>query len=210
MNFDQLVDITANLHCFSPGMITAGEKIDAVRVQLSRWVTSGRIIRIHKGWYTLCEPFRRVRLDLNVVACTIKRGTYVSLQSALAHYGMVPEYVAETTCVTTGRTLSLDSPVGRIGYRHVKRDVFFGFKQEVSGKQEAYIAVPEKALLDLFYLTAGSEDAAYIAELRLQRAEELDLEKMADMANRFEAPRLQRAVKLLGQEFISRRRGGGE
>ena len=103
MKFDQLIDIAADLHCFSAGMVTAGEDIDAVRVQLSRWVTSKRLVRIHKGWYTLRDPFRRVRLNLNVVACTIKRGSYVSLQSALAYHGMIPEYVAETTCVTTGR-----------------------------------------------------------------------------------------------------------
>ena len=201
MKYDQLVEITSDLHCFSAGMATAGEDIDVVRVQLSRWVTNGRLVRIHKGWYTLREPFRRVRLDLNVIACTIKRGTYVSLQSALAHHDMIPEYVAETTCVTKGRPLSINSSVGRIGYRHVKRDVFFGYRQEVSGRQEAYIATPEKALLDLLYLTPRSEDAAFIAELRLQATEQLDTEKMMSMAQRFRAPRLLRAVERLDQHL---------
>jgi len=199
MRFLRLVELTYNLHCFSAGMITAGEDIDVVRVQLSRWVSSGRLVRIHKRWYTLRDPFRRIRLNRNVIACTIKRGSYVSLQSALAYHGMIPEYVAETTCVTTGRPLSIDSPLGRIGYRHVKRDVFFGYEQEVSGKQEAYIASPEKALLDLFYLTPGSDDAAYTAELRLQASEQLDTDKMMRMAERFGAPRLLRAVEHLDQ-----------
>ena len=199
MTFDELVDIAADLHCFSAGMVTAGEDIDAVRVQLSRWVSSGRLVRIHKGWYTLRDTFRRVRLNLNVVACTIKRGSYVSLQSALAYHGVIPEYVAETTCVTTGRPLAIESPVGRIEYRHVKRDVFFGYQQKVSGKQEAYVASAEKALLDLFYLTPGSDDAAYIAELRLQASEQLDTDKMMRMAERFGAPRLLRAVEHLDQ-----------
>jgi predicted transcriptional regulator of viral defense system len=201
MTFDQLVDIAADLHCFSAGMVTAGEDIDVVRVQLSRWVSSGRLVRIHKGWYTLRDPFRRVRLDFNVVACTIKRGSYVSLQSALAYHGMIPEYVAETTCVTTGRPLSINSPVGRIRYRHVKRDVFFGYRQQVSGKQEAYVASAEKALLDLFYLTHGSDDAAYIAELRLQASEQLDTDKILRMAERFGATRLLRAVEHLIQHL---------
>ena len=203
MTFEQLVDVAADLHCFSAGMVTAGEDIDVVRVQLCRWVSSGRLVRIHKGWYTLREPFRRVRLDLNVVACTIKRGSYVSLQSALAHHGMVPEYVSKTTCVTTRRPLSIDSPMGRIGYRHVKRNVFFGYRQEVSGKQEAYIALPEKALLDLLYLTPGSDDAAYIEELRLQASEQLDTHKMMRMAERFGAPRLLRAVEHLDRHLNS-------
>ena len=207
MTFEQLVDVAADLHCFSAGMVTAGEDIDVVRVQLSRWVSNGRLVRIHKGWYTLREPFRRIRLDLNVVACTIKRGSYVSLQSALAHHGMVPEYVSETTCVTTSRPLSIDSPMGRIGYRHVKRNVFLGYRQEVSGKQEAYIALPEKALLDLLYLTPGSDDAAYIEELRLQASEQLDTYKMMRMAERFGTPRLLRAVEHLDRHLNSSDRG---
>jgi len=201
MEFDRLVEIASDLHCFSAGMITAGQDISVVRVQLSRWVARGRLIRIHKGWYTLREPFRRVRLDLNVVASTIKRGSYVSLQSALAHFGMIPEYVAETTCVTTGRPSTIESPVGRIVYRHVKREVFFGYTQETSGKQEAHIARPEKALLDLFYLTPGSEDPAYVSELRLQETDRLDMRTMAEMAERFRAPRLQRTIRLLDEHI---------
>jgi len=193
--------LASDLHCFSAGMLTAGEDIDRVRVQLSRWVTSGRLIRIHKGWYTLREPFRRVRLDMNVVACQIKRGTYVSLQSALAYHGMIPEYVAETTCITTGRPLHIDSPVGRIRFQHVKHDVFFGYRQEDSGKQETYIAAPEKALLDLLYLTPGSEEAAYLSGLRLQRLDDFDLRTMASMAERFHAPRLLRVVEMLDRLF---------
>ena len=201
MEMNRLVELTADLHCFSSGMLAAGEKIEQVRVQLSRWAASGRVIRIHKGWYTLGEPFRRVRLDTNVVACTIKQGTYVSIQSALAYHGMIPEYVAETTCVTTGRPLHFDSPVGRFRYRHIKREAFFGYQQEENGPQQAFIATPEKALLDLLYLTPGSADADYLSEMRLQRIEELDTARMSRMAERFDTPRLVRAVGLLGQLF---------
>ena len=197
MKFDSLVEIAAELHCFSPGMLTAGENIDSVRVQLSRWVKSGRILRIHKGWYTLDEPFRRVRLDRNIIACTIKQGSYVSLQTALAYHGMIPEYVAETTCVTTGRPLSIDTPVGRLVYRHIKQELFFGCRREAGNKQTAYIATPEKALLDLFYLTPGSDDQAYIGELRLQGLEALDPDKMGAMAARSRVPRLSRAAQLM-------------
>ncbi len=197
MEFDQLVGLASDLHCFSAGMVTAGTDIDTLRVQLSRWVASGRLIRIHKGWYTLREPFRRVRLDLNVVASTINRASYVSLQSALAHHGVIPEHVAETTCVTTGRPRVIDSPVGRIAYRHVKREAFFGYAQEASGLQEAYIATVEKALLDLFYLTPGSDDPAYVSELRLEYPDGLDTAAMFRMAERYDAPRLMRAVRLV-------------
>jgi predicted transcriptional regulator of viral defense system len=198
MDFKKLLKVAAGLQCFSPGMITAGHDLDQIRVQLSRWVASGRVVRIHKGWYTLNEPFRHVRLDMAVIACTIKEGVYLSLQSALAFHGMIPEYVAETTCVTTGRPHLLDTPLGRIRYRHMKGDVFFGYAQVSSGPQSAYVAVPGKALLDLLYLTPGSEHSAYLKELRLQGTENLDLPELQRMATRFGAPRLVRAVDVLG------------
>ena len=206
MKFERLVELTADLHCFSPGILAAGEDIDQVRVQLSRWVRSGRVVRIHKGWYTLREPFRRVRLDMNIVACTIKSGSYVSLQSALAYHSMIPEYVPETTCVTTERPLIIDSPMGRMRYRHIKNAAFFGYSQDDSGTQPAYIAKPEKALLDLLYLTPGSADADYLSELRLQGIEDLDHETLADMAKRFESPRLGSAIRMLESSIDQTRR----
>jgi predicted transcriptional regulator of viral defense system len=199
MDFEQLVTIAADLQCFSPGMVTAGEKLDQVRVQLSRWVRTGRVIRIHKGWYTLREPYRRVRIDLHVIACTIKAGTYVSLESALEFHGVIPEYVPETTCVTTGRPVTVHTPFGRIRYRHIKDDGFFGYSRHEAGVQHAHIATPEKALLDLLYLTPGSEDAAYLSELRLQNMEQFDLDEMRRMAERFRSPRLVRSALLLGE-----------
>ncbi len=199
MDFQRLVELTADLHCFSAGMLTAGEDIDQVRVQLSRWAAGDRVIRIHKGWYTLPEPFRRIRPDANVIACTIRQAAYVSLHSALAYHGMIPEYVPETTCVTTGRPLVIDSPLGRIRYRHVKKIAFFGYQRKENGMQHAYLATPEKALLDLFYLTAGSADADYIAGLRLQRLADLNCAQMARIARHYKSPRLMRAVSLIEQ-----------
>lgn len=197
MKYQDLVTIAAELHCFSPGMVTAGEEIDSVRVQLSRWVKSGHLIRIRKGWYVLPEPFRRVRLDRNIIACTIKRGTYVSLHAALAYHGMIPEYVAETTCVTTGRPGSIDTPIGRLVYHHIKKELFFGYRRETGTTQHAYIASPEKALLDLFYFTPGSGDRSYIEELRLQNLEVIDPERFTDMADRLGLPGVRRTARFL-------------
>lgn len=202
MNFDQLVHLTGDLHCFSPGMVSAGESLDHVRVQLSRWVRSGRVTRICKGWYALNEPYRRVRIDMKVIASTIKAGSYVSLQSGLAFHGMIPEYVAETTCVTTGRPLTVHSPFGRIRYRHIKNDLFFGYSRIESGPQQAFVATGEKALLDLLYLTPGSDDPAYLAELRLQDLANLDVDAMGRMARLFTAPRIERAVKRVSRLLV--------
>jgi predicted transcriptional regulator of viral defense system len=105
-------------------MLVAGEKLDQVRVQLNRWVKAGKLVRIHKGWYTLAAPWRRVSINLFALGCSIDAGSYASLQSALSYHGMIPEYVPETTCITTGRPQCIQTPFGRISYRHLKSDPF--------------------------------------------------------------------------------------
>jgi predicted transcriptional regulator of viral defense system len=199
MNFDRLVEIAGDLHCFSSGFLIAGERIEQVRLQLSRWVHSGRIIRLSKGWYTLAAPYRRVAVDMNVIACAVKIGSYVSLQSALSHHGMIPEYVPETTCVTVGRPHLVETPIGRIRYRHLKRGAFWGYEEEQRERQSVFLAVPEKALLDLIYLTPGGAGRRFIAELRLQNLEKLDLDVLNRMTARFGNPRLAEVPSLLAK-----------
>jgi hypothetical protein len=70
------------------------------------------------------EKLDQVRVQLNR---WVKDGSYVSLQSALSYHGMIPEYVPETTCITTGRPLCIQTPFGRISYRHLKSGAFTGF-----------------------------------------------------------------------------------
>ena len=208
MDFRRLVELTASLHCFSPGMVSAGEKLDQLRVQLSRWAAANRLVRIYTGWYTLAEPYRKVHIDMHIIACTIKQGSYVSLQSALAYHGMIPEYVPETTCITTGRPTVIETPFGRIHYRHMKRDGFFGYHQIDSGSQLSFVAVPEKALLDLLYLTPGSESLPFLRELRLQQTEKLDIASMRNMAARLDAPRLKRSTDLLKEVLFRQEEEG--
>ena len=207
MEFPGLVQIVADLHCFTPGMVTSGEQLDRIRVKLSRWVRSGRLVRLHKGWYTLASPYRRVTLDLFVVACAIKPGTYVSLQSALSYHGMIPEHVPETTCVTTGRPLTIETPFGRLKYRHIKREAFWGYEENRQDSQSAFVAKAEKALLDLIYLTPDAASRNYIDELRLGRLDDLDIGLVTNMAQRFGNPRLYDVAQILS-ELKTENQGG--
>lgn len=182
MKFDELVAKCQDLPCFCTGMLAAGENLDQVRVQLDRWVKAGKLVRIHRGWYTLADPWRRAPINLFVLGCSIKAGSYVSLQSALSYHGMIPEYVPETTCITTGRPQAIQTPFGRISYRHLKREAFTGFVPETVDNHMVYIATAEKALLDLVYLTSGGVDKDYLDGLRLQNLQGLNPERLLDLA----------------------------
>ena len=144
---------------------------------------------------------------MRVIACAIKAGTYVSLQSALAHHGLIPEYVPETVCVGTDRPLLIKTPIGRIRYRHIKREAFWGYEEVRAGSQSSFVARPEKALLDLIYLTAGGVDLNYIVQLRLQDLEGLDIDLLSRMIERYRTPRLERVRDFLAKLMLDTESG---
>ena len=184
---------------FRTGQILAGESSPAdVRTQLDRWVKSGRILRLRREVYALAAPYRQTTPHPFATAHALKKASYVSLQSALAHYGMIPEYVPVTTSVTTGRPEELETPLGRFQFRHVANRMFYGFaEQEITPGIFALLANPHKALIDLLYLTPSSDQVAYLDELRLSRPDRFELDQLQRLANQSRSKKVQRAVERL-------------
>ncbi len=78
--------------------------------------------------------------------------------------------------------------------------MFFGYRRvEVSPDQHAFIATPEKALLDLTYLHPGGDSPAYLQELRLQNLDRLDLDEVQRLAEQAGKPKLRRAAAHLAK-----------
>jgi len=121
----------------------------------------------------------------------------VSLQSALAHYSLIPEVTYVTTSVSHGRPEKIETPLGVFEFRHLKRDLLFGYELQDLGGQSAFIATPEKALLDLIYLQPGGDAEAYLAELRLQNLDQLNPERLRVYAERFNMLKMHKAAERL-------------
>ena len=68
------------------------------------------------------------------------------------------------------------------------------------------MALPEKALLDFFYLRHGPVTEAYIDELRLQNLEDLDEKRMIQFAKKMNKPRLFHVAEQLKQRIIAKKR----
>jgi predicted transcriptional regulator of viral defense system len=201
MEFRHLVEVVGDEPLFETGLLLAGDVDPAeVRRQLSRWTAAGRLHQLRRGLYTLAPPYRKLKPHPFLVANRMVRGSYVSSQSALAHFGLIPEYVPVTTSVTSARSGRWDTPLGSYEYRHVRPELFFGFRWvDLGGDQHAFVAAPEKALLDLIYLTPGGEAPAYVRELRLQNLERLDLAALREFADRMGKPKLQRAAGVVAE-----------
>ncbi len=200
MEFDSLLKLVGNEPIFESSILLAGNvNPKLIRIQLSRWVKVGKIHQLRRGLYSIAPPYQRKQPHPFLVANHLQKASYISLQSALSFYGLIPEVVNITTSVSTGRPERLDTPLGIYEFRHIKTELLLGYRMTELGEQSALVATPEKALLDLIYLQPGGDSPAYLQELRLQNTEKLDKDLLRKQAEKFNTPKLQKAVKEIFQ-----------
>ncbi|MCB0204738.1 MAG: hypothetical protein KDH89_07960 [Anaerolineae bacterium] len=199
MKFSELVEIVGDEPLFETGLLVAGDvDFAALRKQLSRWTAASKLFQLRRGLYALAPPFQKIKPHPFVVANHLVQGSYVSCQSALAYYGMIPEHAPVVVSVTNARPGRWDTPLGSFLFRHIKKDLLNGYRLvQLGGRQRAFVASPEKALLDLLYLQPGADDSGYLRELRLQNLHTLDTDKLRRMASATERPKLMRAAKTI-------------
>jgi predicted transcriptional regulator of viral defense system len=196
MKFDELLRLVGDEPVFFSSLLdVVGVSPRQASLQLVRWVNAGKLIRLRRGLYALNQPFRRIEPHPFLIANCMRKASYVSMQSALSHHGMIPEYVPVVTSVTTGRPEEVHTELGTYGFRHVRKPLFGGFlRVPVAPGQSAFLATPEKALLDLVYFAPGGEKAAYIDELRLQNETMLSAKALMETARLFDSPKIERAA----------------
>jgi hypothetical protein len=112
---------------------------------------------VRKGLYL--PGWRRgqeLPVDPLVLSGLVYGPSYVSLETALARYGLIPERVEEITCVTSKRAKLFATPVGRFRYEPVNERVFgWGIRLEQAQGGSYFITEPEKALCDRLAMVSG-------------------------------------------------------
>jgi len=199
MEFTALLEIVGDEAVFETALLLAGEvEPRQVRRQLVRWTQAGRLYQLRRGLYALAPPFQKVKPHPFLIANRLVGGSYVSCQSALAYYGLIPEYTPVTVCVTTGRPGRKETPLGVFEFHHIQTPWLRGYRLvDLGGGQKAFLATPEKALLDCIYLYPGADSPAYLSELRLQHLESLDLDELLRLAEDSSRPKLKRAARIV-------------
>jgi len=117
-------------------------------VMLARLAASGQVIRLRRGVWAFPGRVNSLALPEYLTA---PFPAYVSLQSALYLHGMISQMPVVTYAVSQARTRRFETPMGTVSVHHVQPTFFFGF--EDAGRSGGHLAVPEKALVDLLYLT---------------------------------------------------------
>ena len=187
------------LACFNVNQVYAWQP-DFSRNNLVRWTSQGLLIRLRQGYYTFPEYLSKSDYSF-YFANRIYRPSYVSLHSALAFYGMIPEAVTQITSITSLKTASFTNPAGTFTYRSVSEDLMFGYLiRPISDSHNVLLATPEKALTDLLYLHPFYNSVSEMEELRLDDFflhEELNRDLLLEYSSRINNKALDRRIKLL-------------
>lgn len=141
---------------------------DITPSQLTLWQKQEYLTKIRGGVYVFNDA--KINLTPEELSAVVVEPSYISLETALSHYNLIPEMVFATTCITTKNTREHQTYLGRMSYSHIKQELFFGYIP-VQGAIRSYnLAIPEKALLDYFYLHPQYRDEADIEGLRIEKS----------------------------------------
>ncbi len=139
------------------------------RQQLSYWLAKELIKSLPGGYYMLANQTVDEQY-LFTLANIIYQPSYISLESALAYYGVIPESVLGVTSVSSRKTIRYQSTWGQFRYRSVKPVYMFGYiVVEAEQKRKYKIARLEKAVLDYLYLNPTTDSVADFEGLRWNR-----------------------------------------
>jgi predicted transcriptional regulator of viral defense system len=127
--------------------------------------------------------------------------SYVSLHSALAFYGIIPEAIVQITAVSSLKKVNFENIFGSFSYQQILPELMFGYEQKsFLNKQSLIFATPEKAILDLLYLYPQYNNEQEITELRFDEEfmqEDLNVERLNEFTEKYHSKILRNRVDLL-------------
>lgn len=199
MNYVEFHDRWQKYGCFSIRQVYAW-KPGFNRLNITQWVKKGYLVKLRKEWYAFRE-FLKVPDSPQYVANRIYRPSYISLHTALSHYGMIPEAVMAITSVSSLKTRKIENDFGMYTYQSVKPRMMFGYEPKLMADGRAiFFATPEKALLDLLYLYPFYRTEVDMLELRLDddfMQEDFDKDTFLSYASEVNSPALDRRIETL-------------
>ena len=119
------------------------------RDAVSSLLQKKQIIRVRKGLYVFGALWRRQHISHEMLAGLVFGPSVLSLNYALAWYGLIPEWVDMLTSVTSGRSRQFKTPLGIFSYTHLSGNRFtYGVALQKSDTGNWLITEPIKALAD--------------------------------------------------------------
>lgn len=152
----------------------------SARVAASRYVRQGLLLRVRRNLYVLRKRWEHAELEEKFQIANMGQvPSYVSLLTALDYYGLTTQMQREffeSVAFKRSKEIVVDTSVFK--YTKISADLYFGFQRQ----KGFFIASPEKALLDSFYLMSLGRYALDVSSLEARR---VDWNKLAAQSEHF-------------------------
>src|SRR3990167_6050481 len=174
-------------------LVNALKNYKKPRDKITRLLSKGDLVRIRKGLYIFGEKWRRRPIDRYLMANLIYGPSHVSFESALSHYGLIPERVESVTSATTGKGKRFITTLGLFTYQHQPTNYYTkGVTLEERSWGNVLLGTPEKALTDKL-LVDRSAKIKDQEELERYLVEDLRIDQT--QLQKMDVPRLQKIAQ---------------
>lgn len=183
---------------------------DALKSVLKRSEHKGDIMRIKNGLYLMGKEYQKYSLSSFSVAGLMINPSYISLESALSYYQLIPEAVYTTTSVTLARTQKDNNDFGHFTFQHLRLKFFnHSFYQiTLDSANKFLMASPLKAIVDLTYLNNKyyeslrdlEEDLRFDSNHFFSFKEFINKEKIETLKQIYHIPRIQKLLTIFLKE----------
>lgn len=167
------------------------------RPRLNEWQKKGYIKKIRRGYYIFSDiPLDEKKLFL--IANRIYAPSYVSFESALSYYDLIPEGVYMVTSASTAKTARFKTPAVEFSYRRIKPELMFGYSLEKTGNFNFKIADIEKTVLDYLYLNPAVSRESDFREWRFNSHDftaRANMDKLREYVRMFKNKNFENRVK---------------
>jgi len=171
---------------------------------LARLAASGHLEKLGRGRWGFKDRIDPFALPEYLTA---PYPTYVSLQSALYHHGMISQIPSVIYAVSITRTRRYATSLGTVSIHHIDPSFFFG--HQLAGKGHGRIASPEKALVDFLYLSPARTGLfRALPEIELPRG--FKTSEARKIIRRIRPVRRRNHVGRLFEELMKSRAGASE
>lgn len=202
----KLVEALNTLKKFDQPVITTNDAAVLLKINnahasklLSRLVENQQLIKLKRGLWGFPEKSDLLNIPSYFTA---PFPCYISLQTALYHHGMISQIPEVIYAVSLARTERVKISLGTFSIHHIQSSFFFGF--EIDAKTNIAMAIPEKALLDLLYLSPAKTSLfRKLPELELPK--KFSLKKAESIMKRILSPRRRKLVQNQFQQLLDQR-----
>lgn len=125
--------------------------------KISEMLKNGELLALRRGLYVPGPEIDLPTPDVFVIANHLRGPSYISMESALSYWGLIPKRVYEISSVTIKTSKVFATPLGRFSFQHLRTPYYsFGLNSvRITEFQTAMIASREKAICDKIILTSG-------------------------------------------------------